>query len=178
MTLSTVLTWRTLDEHPDVRRAQQALAEADLALQQATESAHAAEQDRHAVELDAALRGVDERRLTTALDAEQLAQSRLRTARHRVTAAQSALEEARQLARRAVVDHLASTHTSTARDFDRQLAQACTTSRHLAALEDAALRLGGKSLPALAMRREFGTGPENRYDTWRKSREAHALTRG
>lgn len=178
MTLSTVLTWRTLDEHPDVRRAHQALAEAETALQQAIDGAQAAEQARHAVELDAALRGVDERRLTTALDAEQLAQSRLRTARHRVTAAQAALDEARQLARRAVADHLASAHTSTARDFDRQLAQACTTSRHLAAMEDAALRLGGSSLPATAWRREFGTGQDSRYDVWRKSREAHALTRG
>lgn len=177
MTLSTVLTLRTLDEHPDVRRAQQAVADADLTLQEATDGAHAAEQARHAVELDAALRGVDERRLTTALDAEQLAQSRLRTARHRLTAAQSALDEARQLARRAVADHLASAHANTARDFDRQLAQACTTSRHLAAMEDAALRLGGSSLPATAWRREFGTAPENRYETWRKSREAYALAR-
>lgn len=173
MTLSTVLTWRTLDEHPDVRRALVALADADMALQQATDAAHAAEQARHAVEVDAAMHGTDERRLTTALDAEQLAQSRLRTARHRVTAAQAALDEARQLARRAVAEQLASVHTSSAADFEKQLTQASATSRHLAAVEEASRRLCGAHLPETAWLREFGNGrSQSRFDHWRAQRRA------
>jgi hypothetical protein len=169
MTTSALLALRSIEEHPDVARARQALVDADFALEAATSALLLAEQARNAIELDAAHGRVDERRLTQALEAEQLAQSRQRSARHRTVAAVAAVDAARTATRRAVADQLRSDHTAVAKDLERQLSQACATSRHAAALEDASIRLCVQGLPAAAWRREFGTGADNRFEAWRQT---------
>ena len=168
MTTSSLLTLRSLDEHPDVARARQALVDADLALEAATSALLLAEQTRNAIELDAAHGRVEEKRLSAALEAEQLAQSRQRSARHRTVAAVAAVDEARKVARRAVADHLKSEHAALTKEFEKQLALACATSRHAASLEDASIRLCVTALPAAAWRKEFG-GTDNRFEDWRRT---------
>ena len=168
MTTTALLALRSIEDHPDVARARQALVDADLALEAATSALLLAEQARNRIELDAAHGRVDERKLTQALEAEQLAQSRQRSARHRTVAAVAAVDEARTTARRAVADQLRSEHAAVAKDFEKQLAVACATSRHAASLEDASIRLCVQALPATAWRKEFG-GTNNRFEDWRRT---------
>jgi hypothetical protein len=175
------LRLRRLDDHPRVREAADALAEAEAAHATQEERTQEAEHRRTAFEAAQGLQP-DEAGLRAQTSNVEHAHALLRIRAHHVTAARARLEDIREAVAEDMSTALREAHKRDIREMATHLKAARAASDAAALLEDASRRLfssrhpyagSRRHLPDAAWRREFGSPPavgtrrlENRLDTW------------